>query len=128
MRFLRDLVLISFSHFPSVSIALDEPVQISISDSEKGSGSGSSERSDQQDRRKLNPLPFMRKGVCVRHPMAAQNLQEVFRVQERLVGFAVVQAVFCGERTVDELFLCQPCRSIDGFCHLHRRFVSKTTG
>ena len=46
----------------------------------------------------------MREGVCVRHPMTAQDLQEVFRVQERLVGFAVVQAVFFGERTIDELF------------------------
>ncbi len=39
----------------------------------------------------------MGKGICVRHPMAAQNLQEIFRVQERLVGFAVVQAVFFGQ-------------------------------
>ncbi len=70
----------------------------------------------------------MRKGVCVRHTMEVQNLQEIFRVQENLVGFAVVQAVYFGERTVDGLFLCQLCRSIDAFCHLHRTFVSKSMG
>jgi len=75
-------------------IALNEQIQVLINDFKKSFESRFSERSDQQDCRKLNSLSFMRKDVCVRHSMTAQNLQKIFRVQERLVDFAVVQIVF----------------------------------
>ena len=96
-------------HFSGGLVALDEQIQVAIGDSEKGSGSGSSERRDQQDRCQLNPLPFVREGVGVRHPMATQQLHEVDRIQERLVGFAVVQPMFFRQWTVDELFQRYSC-------------------
>ena len=53
----------------------------------------------------------MKKGVCVRHLMTTQNLQEVLRVQKKLVDFVVVQIVIFDERIVDELFFCQSIMS-----------------
>lgn len=79
-------------------------IQISINDSEKSSESKFNKRSYQQNRRKLNLLPFMKKDVCARHSMTAQDLQETFRVQKKFVDFAVVQAVFLNEQIIDELF------------------------
>ncbi len=65
-------------HFLDDLIALSEQIQISINDFEKNFWSRFSERSDQQDRCKLNSLSFMRKDICVHHSMTAQNLQKVF--------------------------------------------------
>jgi len=81
-------------HFLDDLIALNEQIQVSINDFKKSFESKFSERSDQQDHRKLNSLSFMRKDVYVHHSMTAQNLQKIFRVQERLVDFAVIQIVF----------------------------------
>jgi chlorite dismutase len=80
-------------HFLDDLITLNEQIQVLIDDF-KNFRSKFSERSDQQDHRKLNSLSFMRKDVCVHHSMTAQNLQKIFRVQERLVDFTVVQIVF----------------------------------
>ncbi len=65
-------------HFPGGLIALDEQIQVAIGDSENGSRSGSSERRDQQDRCQLNPLPFLRESVGITHPMATQQLHEIY--------------------------------------------------
>ncbi len=93
-------------HFLDDLIMLNEQIQVLIDDFKKNFRSKFSERSDQQDHRKLNSLSFMRKDVCVHHSMTAQNLQKIFRVQERLVDFTVVQIVFFDQWIVDELFLC----------------------
>ncbi len=99
-----ELQLQSERHFPSGPVILDEQIQVAVGKSKKGSGSGSSKRRDQQDRCQLHPLPFVREGVGVCHLMVTQQLHEIYRIQERLVGFAAVQPVFFGQWTVDKLF------------------------
>lgn len=62
----------------------------------------------------MNALPFVRKSVRVRNPVAAQHFQEIFHVQERLVRFAVIQPMFFGQWTTDKLSRRQWCSGIDG--------------
>ena len=62
----------------------------------------------------MNALPFVGISICVCYPVAAQNFQEILYIQERLVGFAVIQPVLFGQWTTDELSQRQWCSGIDG--------------
>lgn len=66
-----ELQLQGKSLLPGGRVDQNEEIQVAIGDSEKGVGSRSSQPGDDQDRRKLNPVPLVWEDVGVGHPVAA---------------------------------------------------------
>ncbi len=68
----RQLELQCECHISGGRVTLDKQIEVAIGDPQERPWPGSGERGGQQDRGKLDPLPFMRECVGVGHPVAAQ--------------------------------------------------------
>ena len=74
-------------------VPLDVEVEIAVRDAEQGVRSRPGKSCEQQDRRQLQPLPFVLEDVDVGRLVIADQLHKLLGFEQRLLRVRVIQAI-----------------------------------